>query len=196
RSVCTSDIRIPTLSANLCPLFSVFTRMSRTGGATSSKPVQSRGDVIRETYSRRRRRHRSAGRRVGARRAAGGLVGANHSGGVAVARRPWCVSKEHHEEFVNTPPDADSSTALALERTRLAHERTLMAWVRTATSLISFGFTIYKFFQFLREQGETPHTEHRFGARGFALVMISVGLVSLLLATLGHWQYMKALRVL
>jgi len=126
--------------------------MSRTGGATSSKPVQSRGDVIRETYSRRRRRHRSAGRRVGARRAAGGLVGANHSGGVAVARRPWCVSKEHHEEFVNTPPDADSSTALALERTRLAHERTLMAWVRTATSLISFGFTIYKAFEYLRQR--------------------------------------------
>ena len=32
-----------------------------------------------------------------------------------------------------------------MDRTRLAYERTLMAWVRTATSLISFGFTIYKF---------------------------------------------------
>ena len=88
-------------------------------------------------------------------------------------------------------PDA---TQLALERTRLAHERTLMAWVRTATSLISFGFTIYKFFQFLREKGEAPHIEHPFGERGFALVMISIGLVSLLLATLQHWQYMKTLR--
>ena len=28
----------------------------------------------------------------------------------------------------------------------VALDRTLMAWVRTATSLISFGFTIYKFF--------------------------------------------------
>jgi putative membrane protein len=37
---------------------------------------------------------------------------------------------------------------LAVDRTWLAHERTLMAWVRTATSMISFGFTIYKFFQF------------------------------------------------
>ena len=45
-------------------------------------------------------------------------------------------------------PDA---TRLAVERTRLAYERTLMAWTRTATSLISFGFTIYKFFQYLRE---------------------------------------------
>ena len=45
-------------------------------------------------------------------------------------------------------PQLDSSTRLAVDRTRLAHERTLMAWVRTATSLISFGFTIYKFCQF------------------------------------------------
>ena len=45
-------------------------------------------------------------------------------------------------------PQLDNSTRLAVDRTRLAHERTLMAWVRTATSLISFGFTIYKFFQF------------------------------------------------
>lgn len=46
--------------------------------------------------------------------------------------------------------DLPSSTQLAVERTRLAHERTLMAWVRTAASLISFGFTIYKFFQYMR----------------------------------------------
>jgi hypothetical protein len=32
---------------------------------------------------------------------------------------------------------------LALDRTRMASERTLMAWVRTALSMISFGFTIW-----------------------------------------------------
>ena len=41
----------------------------------------------------------------------------------------------------------DSGTKLAVDRTWLAHERTMLAWVRTAASLISFGFTIYKFFQ-------------------------------------------------
>jgi putative membrane protein len=38
----------------------------------------------------------------------------------------------------------DASTRLAAQRTRLAQERTLMAWIRTCTSLIAFGFTIFK----------------------------------------------------
>jgi putative membrane protein len=41
----------------------------------------------------------------------------------------------------------NAATRLAVDRTRLAYERTLMAWIRTAISLITFGFTIYKFFQ-------------------------------------------------
>ena len=49
-----------------------------------------------------------------------------------------------------TPQSAqrpDTATELAFDRTRAAYERTMMAWIRTATSLITFGFTIYKFFQ-------------------------------------------------
>lgn len=86
------------------------------------------------------------------------------------------------------------STNLAVARTRLAYERTLMAWVRTATSLISFGFTIYKFFQYLREQGGGGHSERIFGPREYALGMISIGLVALLFATLQHLRNMKTLR--
>ena len=78
-----------------------------------------------------------------------------------------------------------NSNQLAVDRTRLAHDRTLMAWVRTATSLISFGFTIYKFFQYLQEKGQVR--ENRiFGPREFALVMIGIGLVALVLATVEH----------
>lgn len=43
-------------------------------------------------------------------------------------------------------PKPDRNTLLAADRTRLAYERTLMAWVRTSTSLIAFGFTIYQLF--------------------------------------------------
>ena len=89
--------------------------------------------------------------------------------------------------------DIDTGTRLAVDRTRLAYERTLMAWVRTSVSMISFGFTIYKFFQF--EVKDRPVVEGALlGPRGFALIMIAVGLVSLLVATIEHRQSMRSLR--
>ena len=88
---------------------------------------------------------------------------------------------------------ADERTSLALDRTRLAHERTLMAWVRTATSLISFGFTIYKFFQGMSDAKEISTTHRLVGPRGFALVMIGLGVGALVLATIQHRTEMKAL---
>src|SRR5262245_62065203 len=85
-----------------------------------------------------------------------------------------------------------AATKLALERTRLAHERTLMAWVRTATSLISFGFTLYKFFQYLHQ--DKPPVEGIVGPRGFALIMISIGLTALIFATIERLRYTKTHR--
>ena len=86
-----------------------------------------------------------------------------------------------------------AATKLAVDRTRLAYERTLMAWVRTATSLISFGFTIYKFFQFLRDE-EGPSAEGMIGLRAFAMLMIGIGLTALLLATVQHRRDRLALQ--
>jgi putative membrane protein len=88
-------------------------------------------------------------------------------------------------------PDA---TKLAVDRTRLAHDRTLMAWVRTATSLISFGFTLYKFFEYLRESPQSAGHGGSIGPRGFALVMILIGLTALVAATVEHRRSMQALR--
>ena len=90
-------------------------------------------------------------------------------------------------------PSLDTSTKLAIERTRLAHERTLMAWVRTATSLISFGFSIYKFFQYLRESQGAP-TSGAIGPREFGGLMIGIGIAALILATIGHRRSMRTLR--
>jgi putative membrane protein len=88
----------------------------------------------------------------------------------------------------------DAGTRLAVERTRLAYERTLMAWVRTATALISFGFTIYKFFEF--EMTKHPvRAVPVLGPRGFAMLMITIGLVSLILSTIEHRRNMQAMRV-
>lgn len=88
---------------------------------------------------------------------------------------------------------SDTSTDLAVDRTRLAHDRTQMAWVRTAASLISFGFTIYKFFQYMHEKGQEPKGR-LFGPREFAMTLIGIGLVSLLLATIQNRREMKIMR--
>jgi putative membrane protein len=85
-----------------------------------------------------------------------------------------------------------SSNELAMERTWLAHERTLMAWVRTAASMISFGFTIYKFFQF--EANKSQAIGHGLlSPRDFALIMVSIGLISLLAATITHRRDLRRL---
>jgi putative membrane protein len=88
--------------------------------------------------------------------------------------------------------DRPDATQLAVDRTRLAFERTTMAWVRTATSLITFGFSVYKFFQI--GSGATAHPQHLIGPREFALMMISIGIMSLVIATAQHWNSMRALR--
>lgn len=86
----------------------------------------------------------------------------------------------------------DAGTRLAVDRTRLAFDRTLMAWVRTAVSMISFGFTIYKFFQL--ELGDRPPIDRAIlGPRGFAIVMIAIGVLALLVSTV---QYRWSLRAL
>ena len=92
------------------------------------------------------------------------------------------------------PPELSDSTKLAIDRTRLAHERTLMAWVRTAVSLISFGFTVYKFFQALQDDQGAAHVHRLLGPREFALFLIAIGLISLVGATIQHRQEMQALR--
>jgi|SRR5579862_6599574 len=94
--------------------------------------------------------------------------------------------------IAESAPRLDVSTRLSFERTRLSYERTMMAWVRTATSLITFGFTIYKFFQL--ERPERRNAGRLVGPREFALVLVSIGLCSLVLATLEQRQGMRALR--
>ena len=93
---------------------------------------------------------------------------------------------------MNSTHSGLSNTELAFERTMLAHERTLMAWVRTATSMISFGFTIYKFFNEINKNPDGPHS--LISAQLFGMIMIFFGLLSLLLAQVQHQRAMKKLR--
>lgn len=92
------------------------------------------------------------------------------------------------------PAAAPDQVTLALERTYLAHERTLMAWTRTATSLITFGFTLYKFFEYLHERGEAARGQQAIGARTFGLIMIGIGVVTLIVASLQHEVQVRRLK--
>ena len=87
-----------------------------------------------------------------------------------------------------------NATELALERTYLAHERSMMAWIRTATSLITFGFAYFKFFMYLQQQEQLTRGHRFLTPRGFGLTMIGIGIFSLAMATLQHWQQLKILR--
>ncbi len=96
------------------------------------------------------------------------------------------------DQATDSPAKIDTSTKLAYQRTRLAQDNAVLAWIRTATSLITFGFTVYKFFQ-IELQGRDG-TAQLIGPRGFGLTMISLGLLSILLGTLEHRRAMKELR--
>lgn len=85
----------------------------------------------------------------------------------------------------------DLSTKLAFDRTWVAYERTMLAWVRTATSLITFGFSVYKFFEIVRE--ENSRSSHLIGPRQFGLLLVSIGLASLALATVEYRQNIRML---
>ena len=84
------------------------------------------------------------------------------------------------------------SDRLALERTIQAEGRSLLAWVRTSLSLIGFGFTIFKFLQYVYQEGSgqlmRPQTPRNIG-----LFLILAGTVPLLLAII---QYVRKVRQL
>ena len=97
----------------------------------------------------------------------------------------------------NTPEQLPVTTRLAYERTRGGYERTMMAWVRTGTSLITFGFAVYKFFQ-LEVTGTVSKSQGLIetalvGPREFGLILIGIGLLSILLGTYEHQRDLKIL---
>jgi len=77
-------------------------------------------------------------------------------------------------------------------RTRMALERTMMAWMRTAVSLIGFGFAIVQFFNHLRQipgaEAHLPNVPYYLG-----LCLIGCGVLATVVAI---WQYHWTVRYL
>ena len=76
-------------------------------------------------------------------------------------------------------------------RTRLALERTMMAWLRTAVSLIGFGFAIVQFFEHLQQMPGVRPAEHPHAAEYLGLALISCGVLALVISL---WQYWWTIR--
>jgi putative membrane protein len=103
-----------------------------------------------------------------------------------------------NEEPEKTPPRnanelAEDRTDMAFQRTRLAADRTLMAWIRTSLSMISFGFTIFKFFQYLHESDTLELAARAHGARNLGLMMTVLGTVLLLMATAEYALFLRCI---
>jgi putative membrane protein len=80
------------------------------------------------------------------------------------------------------PPDVDTGTNLALERTAMATERTLMAWIRTALSMISFGFTIGKLGEALASAKVTLMFGRESDTKRVGYFLVVLGTSSLIMA--------------
>ena len=86
---------------------------------------------------------------------------------------------------------SDTRTQMSYERTALSYERTLMSWIRTSTSMITFGFTLYKVF----EEFQQGNTETRFfSPRVVGIIMIAFGFLGLLFAQIQHRMAYKKLK--
>ena len=97
-----------------------------------------------------------------------------------------------------TPKDratilAEERTDLALKRTLIAAERTLMAWIRTALSMIGFGFSIYKFFQYLPEEIAAGNIRRPQAPRNLALTLIGLGTLALMAASWEHRLFLNGI---
>jgi putative membrane protein len=78
-------------------------------------------------------------------------------------------------------------------RTRLSIERTMMSWIRTAVSLIGFGFAIVQFFERLQQIPGTQTALVPAAPKYLGLALISCGIVALIISI---WQYNWTVRYL
>lgn len=76
-------------------------------------------------------------------------------------------------------------------RTVMAADRTLMAWVRTSLSMLSFGFTIYKFLEAAVQKDQLARVD---SPQQVGLFLAGVGTLSMLLGVTSYWMTLKDLQ--
>ena len=88
---------------------------------------------------------------------------------------------------------ATASDHFAWLRTRASVERTMMSWIRTAVSLIGFGFTIVQFFERMQDLPGVKSGLHPTAPRYLGLALIGCGIMALVVSV---WQYHWTIRYL
>lgn len=92
---------------------------------------------------------------------------------------------------------SEERSNLSIERTRLSYDRTMMSWVRTSTSLLTFGFSISKFFQEIDELMTTKGGRSlMISAREVGIILILISFLGLLTALIQNHHSIKELEVL
>ena len=82
-------------------------------------------------------------------------------------------------------------TGMSFQRTRMSADRTLMSVIRTSLSLIGFGFTIFQFFEKLKDAGTLRHAG---SPRHFGIALVALGILMLIGGIIYHLQFMVGLR--
>jgi putative membrane protein len=95
--------------------------------------------------------------------------------------------------MTDKPVVTNVANELARERNRAAADRTLMAWIRTALSLIGFGFGIGKLAAYLDKTGLRTSQNLAHDSVVFGALFILVGILGLLSATVQHARILKRL---
>jgi len=81
-----------------------------------------------------------------------------------------------------------------LEKSRTSLERLQLNWIKWNITCMALGFTAYKFYYARIERGEEP-LGHELTGRGIGIILISLGLISLLIATLQHKKSVQKLKL-
>jgi putative membrane protein len=81
-------------------------------------------------------------------------------------------------------------TGMSFQRTRMSADRTLMSIIRTSLALIGFGFTIFQFFQKLREADVIKAST----ARHFGTSLLALGCLMLIGGIAYQVAFMMGLR--
>lgn len=78
----------------------------------------------------------------------------------------------------------------------MAADRSMMAWVRTGLSLITFGFTIYKFLDYAREEliATGKEVTDFSSPKIIGLFLIGLGILSLLMGIIENEATIRVLK--